>query len=347
MQLRWEHIDERVVRRVHAHMAEAASNAEEQTPNRAAASSAAQTTAAAGTVAHAAADERLEAVWSVFAASVAFFVVALYGTVCFHITGPIVTLALLGLPLGTAFATWLPSGIAARTVKAAPHPHAPALRGRISGQTEHLRQAFSHVAQTRAESLYGEVVLLLSQPASSTADETTAAMPSLIQTVRQKTRRPLLTSAAQHTPYVLLRECNTLLAHSFRLETEAKRISGLWKNGQAVAVVEAERFALLRKLDSETDALVKHSLLESVALCDERLEGVRAYPTLLARLDAHQEVVCQSLALVVAALARSQAAPHALHAPDVRHLRAALRDLTHQTRAVEDAVLELTGEPRL
>ena len=318
MQLCWENLDERVVRRVHAHIAHSA--------NEAVSSAAAQTVRQSGgqqALSETGEDKPLDLVWSVFAAAIAFFVVALYGTICFHLTGPLATLAILGLPVGVAVMSWLPATFAARNETA---PIVLPLRGRIAPPTDTLRRAFSQSAQTRAESLYGEVVLLLTQ----------ADVPCTKSRFLQKTNAPDETTR-------LLRECNQLLADSFRLETESRRISRL-RDAQTVSDLEAERFALLQKMDNEPDVLARASLRESVSLCDERIEKIRAYPTLLARLDAHQEMVCQSLALAAATLAQEQAAPHALHPPDVGGLRAALQNLSQQTRAVENAVLEITGD---
>ncbi len=336
MQLRWEHIDERIARRVQSHITAPPSSSTETAPENRAQHCGQTATAQTGDAAP------LEAVWSVFAASIAFFVVALYGTICFHLTGPLLTVGLLGLPAGIALASWLPSTFAARANAVPPAPsamasakprafrHGPSLRGKVGLPADRLRHAFTEAAQTRAESLYGEVVVSLMEPPHG-------AKKHGEKTVRFNKRRHETQSLR-----LLLDECNTLLDQSFRLQNESTRIGGLWKNGETLAQINGERFALLQKLDNETDPIVRQSLEESVSLCDERLVSVRAYPTLLARLDAHQEVVCQSLALVSSTLARQQATPHALHTPDVRGLRHALRTAAQETQAVEAAVMELT-----
>ena len=322
MQLRWEHLDERVSVRVHEYLSQAETPASHEA---ASASSGAVQSARHG---QAAREEPLDLVWSVFAACIAFFVVALYGTVCFHLTGPLVTLAILGLPVGVAAASWLPPILSARNAhKPAIVPPVRRTRGPVSAET--VKQALATGTRTRAERLYSEVIVSLTQ--------TEAAKKSPLPFSRRKT-----TETDAHR---LLRECNALLSHSFRLEAETRRIAALW-NPALVEDLEAERFALLRKMDNETDPIARQSLKDSVSLCDARIEKVRSYPLLLSRLDAHQEMVCQSLALASATLAHHQAAPHALHAPETHGLRAALRRIAQQTRAVEDAVLELSGDLR-
>jgi hypothetical protein len=180
-----------------------------------------------------------------------------------------------------------------------------------------LRGAFARAAGTRAERLYGEIIMLL---ASDTA-----------------TRRDLPLRRE------MLGQCNTLLSDHFRLETQRKRVRRLLAEGRTIIEVEEEHATLSLRAAAEMDPIARRSLDASVELCEERLESVRALAPLLSRLDAHDEVVCQALSLAQATLTRAEAAALALTPPDVCGLRQTVRRVNSQTRAVEEAVAEITG----
>jgi hypothetical protein len=179
-----------------------------------------------------------------------------------------------------------------------------------------LRDAFSASATARAERLYGDVVLLLAAPGAAKRDA--------------RLRRDLL------------RQCNALLGDYFRIESQRKRITRLMADGTALDNVEVERMDLAARHAAEPDPIARRSLEESLGLCDERIASVRDLGPLLARLDAHEEVICQAFSLVQTALARVEAAPVSLAPPDVAGLRLTLRLVTDQTRAVEEAVAEIS-----
>lgn len=59
------------------------------------------------------------------------------------------------------------------------------------------------------------------------------------------------------------------------------------------------------------------------------------------RLDDQCEVIEQTLLSVQASVSRLQVAPTALTAPDVEEVKRVVGEITHQTRAVEDAVQQV------
>lgn len=330
MRVRWQQIDPRVAAKAGtrlrsvAHQTEApqvvaaVSTVEASSDSAAAVDVAAVAAAATPPVlAQTKPEERLHPIWSVFSLFTAALIVALYGAVCFaSLTGPLAVFLL----------TLLPVGCVATMAASIPSPSRPAAVGSLKGvlprPSEQLRHALvpssAEGETSRAERLYGEVIYLLVSDAA---------------TVRgQQARR------AQ----ALLKECNTLLATYYQVERETQRVRALLAQETARPYEDSERFRLSARFASETDPIARRSLRESLELCEERWESVQSLGPLLARLEAHQEVICQALALAQAALAREQAAPAALHAPDVSLLRQTVRGITQRTRAMEEAMTEMT-----
>lgn len=248
----------------------------------------------------------MEAMWSFLALCIAMLVVLLYLSVCFHLTGPTGTFALAAVPVGLFTVGCLPGYRNANT-----RP-----RGRITLDPV-VQSAFTGVGASRAERLYGEIVLLLLNPAEKTTRRDA------------RVRRDLL------------KQCNALLRDHQRIETHRKRVQRMLESSEPLTEVEAEYQDLVARMESEEDVIARRSLEESVALCAERSEAVRALRPMQARLDAHGEVIYQALLLARAALTRAQATPVSLTTPDINGLRAAVRRVTTETRAVEEAVTEL------
>ena len=276
------------------------------------------------------ASDPLEAVYSFLALAVALLVVTLYMAVTIHWSGvaPLIVLTILGLAVGLSLCwpgllTASPREIA--ELGAASPAWRAAPRGRIA--PDRLEQALGHVALNRTERLYSEMVLLLLHESEQ------AGRPAR----RGRGRGGLPPRVAQS----LLQDSNDLLKAHRRLASRQHHASRLWNDGAALAPLEAERDALIARRDSEPDRIAARSLDRSVMLCDERINGVRALRPLVARLDAHQEMIYQALSLAHAALVRAQAQPDALHAPDIAPLHQTARRLTHQAQAVEEAFSDL------
>jgi hypothetical protein len=300
MRVRWEQIDPRFATKVGAHVA--LTRSEEASEQR-------QERTRTGARAIAAEAQPLGLGWSVFSFTVALLVVLLYLSVCFNLSGPASTMLLTLLPVGLVTSCTVPGRVARGETAAKRRP-----RGRIAPDSL-LRDAFSAASSTRAERLYGDVILLLATPGAARRDA--------------RLRRDLL------------RQCNGLLADYFRIEAQRRRVARLMSDGAILEQAESERADLAARHAAEPDVIARRSLEESLGLCDERIASVRTLGPLLARLDAHEEVICQAFSLVQTALARVEAAPVALTPPDVAGLRQTLRRVTDQTRAVEEAVAEI------
>jgi hypothetical protein len=317
MRVRWEQIDPRIAAKVGVQVALLANTTgEEQRGEKTVPTTGTTAAVAATTHAQAAEPEPLGFSWSIYALSVALLVVFLYTSVCFHLTGPALTFFLTLLPVGIVVSSLVPTFALRGDGGGSGGNSTRRPRGLLTPDAL-LRGAFARAAGTRAERLYGEIILLLASDTVMRGDA--------------RLRRDML------------RQCNTLLSDHFRLETQRKRVRRLLAEGKTVSEVESEHAALSLRAAAEMDPIARHALDESVELCEERLESVRALEPLLSRLDAHEEVVCQALSLAQATLTRAEAAALALTPPDVSGLRQTVRRVNSQTRAVEEAVAEITG----
>lgn len=249
----------------------------------------------------------LNAGWSAFALFVSVLVVSLYVNVCFNLTGPAFMLLMTLFPVAMLAAVTAPgAGVASK--------HRPRI---WATSPERLRALLSDAAETRAERLYSEIVALLADA-------------------------PLAPRVGRE----VLREVNTLLQSSARLHAQRRkllRLQGGDGGAAAIAGAQSEHATLLRRAHEEGDPIARRALGESADLCRERLEHLQALAPTLVRLDAHQEMICQALDLALSALTREQVTPVSLHAPDIARLRTAVRQVSDQTRAVEEAVVEVAG----
>lgn len=335
MRVRWQQIDPRVAAIAGARLRNVAPEVEQTTTSilqrsdeeRSTASAATEATAVYGSAIPVASlqtqtretgsAQTLEPVWSVFSLCMASCIVALYFIICFHLGGPLTMALLTLLPLGCMVSMAALPGRAA----SASSLHTGPPRG-LMLPDERLRYALmpaeGEVQETfpRAERLYSEIVYFLVTGAARGRDAR-----------RGRT---------------LLRECNTLLAEHYRMEAEKHRVQALLDHETAAATrAETEREGIIARLEAESDPIARKSLSASLELCDERRESIRSLRPLLTRMEAHQEVIYQALALTRAALAREQAVPVSLALPDVTRLRQTVRNVLHETRAVEEAVTEL------
>ncbi len=277
------------------------------------------------------AEDRFEVAWSAFALFVAVLLVGLYLNVCFAATGPAALLVFTMVPLALLAALCTP--------EFSPRSRAGARRGPVADLRGLLRdRKLADVAQTRAESLYAEIVTLI-------AETDSAALPPRR---RRFAARRVGDDAPTTTPALDARAARDLLAQtgavvrtSRRVDAERARVERELAGAggvSALQAIETEKTGLLTRLYEETDPLARQSLRDALSLCDERVETVRALSPQLARLSAHADALCQSLALTRASLVANLAAPVAAHSPqgEITALRQTVQSLAAQTRAVEE-----------
>ena len=175
-----------------------------------------------------------------------------------------------------------------------------------------VRAALGEETLPRAERLYGETLLMIL--------ETPVRKPAPLRE--------------------LLKEVNRLVAEDRVMAKQEQRLR-LAVDLQALREAEAEQGQLAERVAQEQDPPTRQALAESLTLCVERVEHLRALPLLLTRLQAHRELLCQALALAHAALLRTRSTPLASIPPEVAVLRASVRQLTSESRALVEATRTL------
>jgi hypothetical protein len=187
--------------------------------------------------------------------------------------------------------------------------------GPLSLTREELRAACWEIVPGPAERAYLETLHRLSEAAPALGEPTARELlPRLVE---------LLDSARQ-------------------LDRQRERVRSAFGT-ETAGDLEAKCADLERRRDAASDPIVRQAFHQSRELCRERLQGLRGLEIRMERIEAQQELVNQTFASVQAALARAPVAPAGLGNPDLRAIAASLEEIGRQTRAVEQALHEVTG----
>lgn len=139
----------------------------------------------------------------------------------------------------------------------------------------------------------------------------------------------------------LLPHLNGLLENARELDRQRARLRSTFGK-ETAAELEAKCAELARRIDASSDPLVCQALHQSRDLCAERQRGRLGLDAGLARVEAQLEWVDQTFASVEATLARVHITPGSVTQPDLAAISHSLAQITRQTRAVEDALREIT-----
>lgn len=145
---------------------------------------------------------------------------------------------------------------------------------------------------------------------------------------------------SQQTGQDILSTLATLLEQAHYVQDRRERLRNA-SGAESAAQLTEERDRLAGRIAHVEDPQARKDLVQSLALCDERLRHARELSPLLERLDAQCEVIEQTLLSVQASVSRLQVAPTALTAPDVEEVKRVVGEVTAQTQAVEDAVQQV------
>jgi hypothetical protein len=151
-------------------------------------------------------------------------------------------------------------------------------------------------------------------------------------------------SVGEETVRDLLPLLNETMRRNGELAVQQRRVRIAMGETNATAL-EEQCAALARRRDETSDPLARQALQQSLELCESRLQNLRALAPSLDRMDAQQELIVHTLASVQSALARLQAAPSALAAPNVDAIRQSVTEINQQTLAVEQAMQEVMLQP--
>lgn len=182
-----------------------------------------------------------------------------------------------------------------------------------------LRAGLAEVGRTRAETLYADAVLTLARTDAANLGGEDAARE-------------------------ILRQLNELMGGAHTVERALADVRTA-QGRSPLPELAAEVADLERRAEAAADPHARETLRESADIARVRLEGVRSLAGLTERLEAQEEIVCQTLASVQSALARLRVAPSpaAAGATPVREVTETVARINAQTRAVEMAVQELVG----
>lgn len=138
----------------------------------------------------------------------------------------------------------------------------------------------------------------------------------------------------------ILQSLSILIDRYRHIDAQLERLKKVVGN-ESVEALEAEHFRLVDRTAQVEDPQAKEDMQQGLAMCEKRLQDVRALAPSIERLAAQKEVLHQTLMTIQASVVRMQAAPRAVSLPDTTELRQAVDEVTIKTRAVEEAVAEV------
>jgi len=106
---------------------------------------------------------------------------------------------------------------------------------------------------------------------------------------------------------------------------------------------ESEMETLQQRLAEATDPQARKALQESIDLLRRRLHSRNALSSHRQRMEAHLELILQTLKSLHESLSRLKLAPQSLEEFDIEALRLRLRELQQEATAIENAAQEVLG----
>lgn len=143
-------------------------------------------------------------------------------------------------------------------------------------------------------------------------------------------------SLSEEAAEQIARELKELLDTYYNLQNQ---LDGL---REAMGTASEEEYESLRKrLEEAQDAEARAALEESLRLLDQRLKNQQTLSTYAQRMEAHLELILQTLKSLRESLARLKLAPEGLNEFDVEQLRQRLLELRQEAAAIENAAQEV------
>ncbi|MCS6829055.1 MAG: hypothetical protein RMM08_06055 [Armatimonadota bacterium] len=143
-------------------------------------------------------------------------------------------------------------------------------------------------------------------------------------------------SLVEETAEQIARELKDLLDAYYDLQNH---LDGL---REAMGTASEEEYESLRKrLEQTEDVEARAALEESLQLLAQRLKNRQALSTYVQRMEAHLELILQTLKSLRESLARLKLAPEGTGTLDVEQLRRRLLELRQEASAIESAAQEV------
>lgn len=146
------------------------------------------------------------------------------------------------------------------------------------------------------------------------------------------------TSLSEETAELIARDLKDLLDSYYDLQNQ---LDGL-REAMGTAS-EEERENLRKRLEQAEDAEARAALEESLQLLEQRLKNQQILGTYVQRMEAHLELILQTLKSLRESLARLKLAPEGFGEFDVEQLRRRLQELRQEATAIENAAQEVLG----
>ena len=140
-----------------------------------------------------------------------------------------------------------------------------------------------------------------------------------------------------------LHDLNGLLSNARQMELQKQQIEEAIQS-DSVTNLEAQRHSIAEQLAAAEDSVVRHALSQSLTLCETRLNNARSLETSLKRLEAQQEVIQQTFALVQSSLTHSHVAPVQPAVPHVSHIQQSVTEMSQSVEKSMQEMLTLHGE---
>ena len=140
---------------------------------------------------------------------------------------------------------------------------------------------------------------------------------------------------------MILKQLNDLLESSYRLEQQQQNLAAtLGPQTQLQQETKAEE--LKRQLRETRDPETRKTVEQALSLCEARLSSLQDLNTARDRLSAQQEVVCQTLFSLQAALTRMRITPEEADT-NVTSVQETVAQINRESRSVEQAIQEVAA----
>ncbi|MDW8290965.1 MAG: hypothetical protein RMM06_09585 [Armatimonadota bacterium] len=140
----------------------------------------------------------------------------------------------------------------------------------------------------------------------------------------------------EETAKQILCELKELLDTYYDLQEQANAL----REAMGTAT-EEERDRLRHRLQETEDDEARAALQESLQLLEQRLKNRQTLSIYTQRMEAHLELILQTLKSLRESLARLKLAPEGMSGLDVEHLRQRLLELRQEASAIESAAQEV------
>jgi hypothetical protein len=138
----------------------------------------------------------------------------------------------------------------------------------------------------------------------------------------------------------VVQQLNALLDQSLMLDAAKAKLTQAGVHGRMQPIVE-ERNRLRDQFEAAADPVARETIRRSLEICESRLAGANKYSARLERIDAQQEMIRQTMLGVKESSHRIDLSSDAMDALDLSDLRMRVHEVHRDSKAIEDAVLEL------